>query len=141
VVVGAGLAGMRAALEAHREGADVAIVSKVHPVRSHSAAAQGGINAALGADDSPEKHAFDTVKGSDYLADQDAAEVLCGEAPECVIELERMGVAFNRDGDGRIAVRPFGGAGFPRACYVADITGQAIVHVVHEQLTRANVRV
>ncbi|MBI2912855.1 MAG: FAD-dependent oxidoreductase [Chloroflexi bacterium] len=141
VVVGAGLAGMRAALEAHREGADVALISKVHPVRSHSTAAQGGINAALGADDSPVKHAFDTVKGSDYLADQDAAEVLCGEAPECVIELERMGVPFNRDAQGRIVLRPFGGAGFSRACYVADITGQALVHVVHEQLTRADVRV
>jgi succinate dehydrogenase / fumarate reductase flavoprotein subunit len=140
LVVGAGLAGMRAALEASRSGVDVAMLSKVHPLRSHSTAAQGGINAALGEDDSWETHAFDTVKGSDYLGDQDAVEILCREAPGDIIELERMGTVFSRREDGRIAQRPFGGAGFPRTCYVADITGQAILHVVWEQLQNADVR-
>ncbi|MBI4337462.1 MAG: FAD-dependent oxidoreductase [Chloroflexi bacterium] len=141
VVLGAGLAGMRAALEAARAGADVAVVSKVFPTRSHSTAAQGGINAALAEDDSWEKHAFDTVKGSDYLGDQDAIEVLCREAPSDILELEHMGVAFNRKPDGRMAQRPFGGAGFARTCYVADITGHAIVHTMWEQLAKAGVRV
>lgn len=141
VVVGAGLAGMRAALEAARQGVKVAVVSKVHPLRSHSTAAQGGINAALGENDSWEKHAFDTVKGSDYLGDQDAIEVLCREAPQDILELEHMGVIFNRRPDGRLAQRPFGGAGFPRTCYVADITGQAIVHVMWEQILKAGVKV
>ncbi|MEK7777771.1 MAG: FAD-binding protein [Chloroflexota bacterium] len=137
IVVGAGLAGMRAALEAQRYGANVAVVSKVYPTRSHSAAAQGGINAAMSEDDSWENHAFDTAKGSDYLADQDAVEVLCREAPENILELDHMGVVFNRKENGKLAQRPFGGAGFPRTCYVADITGQAILHVVWEQLVRA----
>lgn len=141
VVVGAGLAGMRAALEAARQGVKVAVVSKVHPLRSHSTAAQGGINAALGENDSWEKHAFDTVKGSDYLGDQDAIEVFCREAPQDILELEHMGVIFNRRPDGRLAQRPFGGAGFPRTCYVADITGQAIVHVMWEQILKAGVQV
>jgi succinate dehydrogenase / fumarate reductase flavoprotein subunit len=139
LVVGAGLAGMRAALEASRQGVDVALLSKVHPLRSHSAAAQGGINAAVGEDDSWENHAFDTAKGSDYLADQDAVEILCKEAPADIVELERMGTTFNRREGGRLATRPFGGAGFPRTCYVADITGQAILHVVWEQLQKGGV--
>ncbi|MBI2871981.1 MAG: FAD-binding protein [Chloroflexi bacterium] len=139
IVLGGGLAGMRAALEAARGGADVAVVSKVYPTRSHSAAAQGGINAAFSAEDSWEKHAFDTVKGSDYLGDQDAIEVLCREALQDIMELEHMGVIFNRNEDGRLALRPFGGAGFPRTCYVADITGQAILHVVWEQLVKARI--
>ena len=136
VVLGGGLAGMRAALEAARCGADVAVVSKVYPTRSHSVAAQGGINAALGEDDSWAAHAFDTVKGSDYLADQDAASILCREAPADILELERMGVIFNRREDGRLAQRPFGGAGFPRTCFVADITGHVILHVIWEQSIR-----
>ncbi|MGB6838370.1 MAG: FAD-dependent oxidoreductase [Dehalococcoidia bacterium] len=140
LVIGAGLAGMRAALEAARAGVDVAMLSKVQPLRSHSAAAQGGINAALGEDDSWEAHAFDTAKGSDYLGDQDAIEILCKEAPADIIELERMGTVFSRRDDGRIAQRPFGGAGFPRTCYIADITGQAVLHVVWEQLIGADVR-
>ncbi len=139
LVVGAGLAGMRAALAASRQGVDVALLSKVQPLRSHSAAAQGGINAAVGMDDSSEKHAFDTVKGSDYLADQDAVEVLCKEAPGDIVELERMGTTFSRRDDGRLATRAFGGAGFPRTCFVADITGQAILHVVWEQLQKGGV--
>ena len=131
LVIGAGLAGMRAALEARRKGVDVAVLSKVHPVRSHSTQAQGGINAALGEDDSWEKHAFDTVKGSDYLGDQDSIEIFCKEAPGDIIELEHMGTVFSRREDGRIAQRPFGGAAFPRTCYVADITGQVLLHVLY----------
>jgi len=141
VVIGAGLAGMRAALEASRKGVDVAIISKLHPMRSHSGAAQGGINAALGPEDSWETHAFDTVKGSDYLGDQDAIETMAKEAPGDIIELEHMGVSFNRDEAGRIGQRPFGGAGFPRTCFVGDITGQAILHVLYEQLLKADVKV
>ena len=106
LVLGAGLAGMRAALEAKRRGADVAVVSKVHPLRSHSGAAEGGINAALDPGDSWEIHAFDTIKGSDYLADQDAVEIMCREAPRDIIEMEHMGVVFYRGdevlGGGRI---------------------------------------
>jgi succinate dehydrogenase/fumarate reductase flavoprotein subunit len=141
LVIGAGLAGLRAALEACRKGVDVAVLSKVHPVRSHSTQAQGGINAALSEDDSWEKHGFDTVKGSDYLGDQDAIEVFVKEAPGDIIELEHMGTVFNRRDDGRIAQRPFGGAAFPRTCYVADITGQALLHVLYDQIVRAGVRV
>jgi succinate dehydrogenase / fumarate reductase flavoprotein subunit len=130
---------MRAALEASRNGAEVAMLSKVHPLRSHSSAAQGGINAALGEDDSWEKHAFDSVKGSDYLGDQDAIEVLCQEAPGDIVELERMGTTFSRREDGRIAQRPFGGAAFPRTAFVADITGQALLHALWENLQRGGV--
>jgi succinate dehydrogenase / fumarate reductase, flavoprotein subunit len=140
LVVGAGLAGMRAALEVARAGVDVALLTKVYPLRSHSVAAQGGINAALGDDDSWEKHAYDTVKGSDYLGDQDAIEAMCSEAPGDIVELEHMGTVFDRKPDGRIAQRPFGGAGFPRTCYVADITGQALLHILHEQTLKLNVR-
>ncbi len=136
IVVGAGLAGMRAAIEACRMGINVAVVSKVHPVRSHSVAAQGGINAALGETDSWENHMFDTVKGSDYLGDQDAIEVMCREAPEDIMELERMGAIFSRDDSGRIAQRPFGGAGYPRTCYLADRTGHSLLHVMFEQLVK-----
>ena len=101
------------------------MVSKIHPVRSHSGAAEGGINAALGnaSEDDPEKHAFDTVKGSDYLGDQDAIEILCKEAPDDVYQLESWGAVFSRTPDGRIAQRPFGAAGEPRTAYAADITG------------------
>ncbi len=143
VVLGAGLAGMRAAIEAHDAGADVAVVSKVHPVRSHSGAAEGGINAALGnaSDDNPEKHALDTVKGSDYLGDQDAIEVLCNEALDDVYQLEHWGCVFSRTEDGRIAQRPFGAAGEPRTAYAADITGHVLVHVLYEQLMKRDIRV
>jgi succinate dehydrogenase flavoprotein subunit len=139
LVVGAGLAGLRAAIELKREGWEVAVLSKVHPVRSHSVAAQGGINAALGnapipVKDTWEDHAFDTIKGSDYLADQDAVEVMCREAVERVIEMEHWGTLFSRTADGRIAQRPFGGAGFPRACYAADRTGHHLLHTLYEQV-------
>jgi succinate dehydrogenase / fumarate reductase flavoprotein subunit len=136
LVVGAGLAGQRAALAAAKSGVDVGIVSKVHPVRSHSNAAQGGINAALDEEDSWESHAFDTVKGSDYLGDQDAIEIMCREAPEELLRLEHWGVTFHRDENGRLGARAFGGASKARTYYVADITGQAIMHVLYEQLMK-----
>ncbi len=143
VVIGGGLAGMRAAVEAAERGADVAIVSKMHPVRSHSGAAQGGINAALGnrEEDTPQNHAFDTAKGSDYLGDQDAIEAMCEDAPGQIIWLEHRGCIFSRMPDGRIAQRPFGGAGSPRTCYSADVTGLVILHTLWEQLERFNVKV
>ena len=143
VVIGGGLAGMRAAVEAAEAGADVAIVSKMHPVRSHSGAAQGGINAALGnrEEDTPEAHAFDTIKGSDYLGDQDAVEAMCEDAPHQLIWLEHRGCIFSRMPDGRIAQRPFGGAGTPRTCYSADVTGLVILHTLWEQLERFGVKV
>jgi succinate dehydrogenase / fumarate reductase flavoprotein subunit len=136
LVIGAGLAGQRAALAAADEGASVGIISKVHPVRSHSNAAQGGINAALDPEDSWESHAFDTVKGSDYLGDQDAIEIMCREAPNELLDLEHLGVTFHRNEEGRLGKRAFGGASAARTYYVADITGQAILHVLYEQLMK-----
>jgi succinate dehydrogenase / fumarate reductase, flavoprotein subunit len=132
---------MRAAIEAFDQGADVALISKIHPTRSHSGAAEGGINAALGnaSDDDPEKHAYDTVKGADYLGDQDAIQVLCDEAPEDVYQLERWGAVFSRTEDGRIAQRPFGAAGEPRTAYAADITGHVLVHVLYEQVLKREI--
>src|SRR4029078_4018879 len=126
---------MRAAIEAHDLGADVALLSKIHPVRSHSGAAEGGINAALGnaSEDDPETHALDTVKGSDYLGDQDAIQILCDEAPGDVYQLENWGAVFSRTDDARIAQRPSGAAGAPRTAYAADITGHVLVHVLYEQ--------
>ena len=141
LIVGAGCAGMRAAIEAFDAGVDVALISKIHPTRSHSGAAEGGINAALGnaSEDDPEKHAYDTVKGSDYLGDQDAIEVLCDEAPGDVYELEHWGAVFSRLEDGRIAQRPFGAAGEPRTAYAADITGHVLVHVLYEQVMKRDI--
>ena len=136
LVIGAGLAGQRAALAAAESGVSVGIISKVHPVRSHSNAAQGGINAALNEDDSWESHAFDTVKGSDYLADQDAVEIMTQEAPEELLHLEHLGVTFHRNEKGELGTRAFGGASAARTYYVADITGQAIMHVLYEQLMK-----
>jgi succinate dehydrogenase/fumarate reductase flavoprotein subunit len=143
LVVGAGCAGMRAAIEAHDLGADVALLSKIHPVRSHSGAAEGGINAALGnaSEDSPEEHAYDTVKGADYLGDQDAIEILCNEAPGDVYQLEHWGAIFSRTDEGRIAQRPFGAAGAPRTAYAADITGHVLIHVLYEQVMKRDLQV
>ena len=142
LVIGAGLAGMRAAYTASQNGVDVAVVTKVYPVRSHSNAAQGGINAALGdRGDNWEDHAYDTVKGSDYLGDQDAIEIMCREAGDEVISMENMGVIFNRDDEGRLGVRSFGGQRQARTFFVADFTGQALLHVLHEQILRLGVRV
>jgi len=136
LVIGAGLAGQRAALAAAESGASVGIISKVHPVRSHSNAAAGGINAALNVEDSWESHAFDTVKGSDYLGDQDAIEIMCREAPDEVLHLEHLGVTFHRNDEGKLGTRAFGGASAARTYYVADITGQALLHVLYEQLMK-----
>ena len=143
LVVGAGCAGMRAAIEAHDAGADVAVISKLHPTRSHSGAAEGGINAALGnaGEDDPEKHAFDTVKGSDYLGDQDAIEIFTREAPGDIYQLEHWGAFFSRREDGRLAQRPFGAAGSPRTVYAADITGHVLIQVLYEQLVKRDIHV
>jgi succinate dehydrogenase / fumarate reductase flavoprotein subunit len=132
---------MRAAIEAKDQGADVALISKIHPVRSHSGAAEGGINAALGnaSEDDPVMHAFDTVKGSDWLGDQDAIEVLCNEAPDDVYQLEHWGAVFSRDENGKIAQRPFGAAGAPRTAYAADITGHVLIHVLYEQVMKRDI--
>ncbi|MDF1539581.1 MAG: FAD-dependent oxidoreductase, partial [Candidatus Thorarchaeota archaeon] len=140
LIIGAGLAGLRVAIELAGTH-DVAILTKVHSLRSHSVAAQGGINAAMSAEDSWETHAFDTVKGSDYLADQDAVEILTREAPNAVIENERWGTAFSRTQDGKIAQRPFGGAGFARTCYTADRTGHNLLHTTFEQVMRLGVKI
>ncbi len=136
LIIGAGLAGQRAALAAAQEGASVAIMSKVHPVRSHSVAAAGGINAAINVADDWRSHAYDTVKGSDFLGDQDAIEIMCSEAPHEVMHLEHIGVTFHRNERGELDLRAFGGASMKRTAYVADITGQAILHVLYEQLMK-----
>jgi succinate dehydrogenase flavoprotein subunit len=141
VVVGAGLAGQRAALASAQAGRDVALVSKLHPLRSHSGAAQGGINAALGKEDSVETHIYDTVKGSDYLGDQDAIEFFCQQAGPTVVEMEHFGTIFSRSDDGSLARRAFGGAGFPRTIYAADRTGLALLQGIYEHLGTETIRV
>src|SRR5690606_3085626 len=148
VVVGAGGAGLMAALYATKGGANVAVVSKLYPTRSHTGAAQGGIGAALGnlEEDKPLWHAFDTVKGGDYLVDQNAAWVLANEAIDAVIELEHMGLPFDRTPDGRISQRRFGGhtSNFGekpvrRACHTADRTGHMILQTLYQQCIKHNV--
>ncbi|MDA3909369.1 MAG: succinate dehydrogenase flavoprotein subunit [Sulfurimonas sp.] len=139
IVVGAGLAGCAAARELQNAGKKVAVITKLHPLRSHSGAAQGGVNAAFSEDDSIELHEFDTVKGSDYLADQDAVEFMCQKAPETIRWVERMGAAFSRTADGKIAQRPFGGQSSPRACYAKDRTGLTLLQTIYEQAHRAGV--
>ncbi len=148
VIVGAGGAGLSAALYAKEGGADVAVLSKLHPVRSHTGAAQGGIAAALGnlEEDHWIWHAYDTVKGSDYLGDQDAIELMCQDAIRAVIELEHYGVPFSRTPEGKIAQRRFGGhtrefgkAPVRRTCYAADRTGHAILHTLYEQCVKNQV--
>jgi succinate dehydrogenase / fumarate reductase flavoprotein subunit len=148
LVVGGGLTGLRAAMQAYDAGLDVVVISKVNPLRSHSVAAQGGMNASLGnvkgendTDDSWEMHAYDTVKGSDYLADQDAVELICREAPRSVVELEHLGTVWSRLEDGKIAQRPFGGAGFPRTCYAEDRTGHNALHTLFEQVVARRIPV
>lgn len=140
VIVGAGLAGCAAARELQIAGKKVAVITKLHPLRSHSGAAQGGINAALSDKDSIELHEFDTVKGSDYLADQDAVEFMCKNAPETIRWAERMGAAFSRTADGKIAQRPFGGQSSPRACYAKDRTGLTLLQTIYEQAYRSGVK-
>ena len=147
VIVGAGGAGLRAALEASKR-VRTAVVSKLYPTRSHTGAAQGGMCAALAnvEQDSWEWHAFDTVKGSDFLADQDAVDIMCKEAVHSVLELERMGLPFNRTPDGKIDQRRFGGhtrnhgeAPVKRACYAADRTGHMILQTLFQQCTKEGV--
>ncbi len=155
IIVGAGLAGSWAAMEAAKNGVkDIGVLSKIHPLRSHSGAAQGGIAAALnnvrpvegtgprgpleqilpGDEfvDSWELHMFDTIKGSDWLGDQDAIEIMVKKAPEIIYEYEHMGCVFSRTPDGRIAQRRFGGHSAPRANYAADYTGHVLLHTIHE---------
>jgi len=144
VVIGGGGAGLRTAIEVAKDpNISVALVSKVYPTRSHTGAAQGGMNAALGnviPDDSPEVHAYDTIKGSDFLADQDAVFFMTEKAPEIIYELDRWGIPFSRLPDGRIAQRPFGGASFPRTVFAADKTGHVLLHTLFEQaLARDNI--
>src|SRR5512137_1114649 len=145
IIVGGGLSGLRAAIEAKRAGVDVAILSQVHPGRSHSGQAQGGINAALGnhpagRDDNWEKHAFDTVKGGDFLVDQDCAIQMAKDAPGVIYEMDHWGCPFSRFENGTIAQRPFGGAGFPRTCYGADKTGHYLLHTLVEQAYKLQVK-
>ncbi|MGZ4921551.1 MAG: FAD-dependent oxidoreductase [Halobacteriota archaeon] len=148
LIIGGGLTGLRAALRISDAGLSGAVVSKVHPLRSHSVAAQGGMNAALGnvkgehgTMDSWEGHAYDTVKGSDYLADQDVVARMCREAATAVIELDHMGMVWSRLENGKIAQRPFGGAGFPRTCYAADRTGHNALHALYEQVVGRKIKV
>jgi len=148
LIIGGGLTGLRAALRISDAGLNGAVVSKVHPLRSHSVAAQGGMNASLGniksedgTKDSWKNHAYDTVTGSDYLADQDAVERMCREAPTAVIELEHMGMVWSRVENGKIAQRPFGGAGFPRTCYAADRTGHNALHTLYEHVVEREIPV
>ena len=149
IVVGAGGAGLWAALELAREGVNTAVLTKLYPTRSHTGTAQGGVCAALGnlEEDKPEWHMFDTVKGGDYLVDQDAAEVLSNEAIETVIELEHMGLPFNRTADGKIDQRRFGGhtrnfgeAPVRRACFAADRTGHMILQTLYQQCIKHGVK-
>ncbi len=140
LVVGGGLAGQMAALKVSGV-ADTAVLSKIYPTRSHSGAAQGGFNAAMAKSDSIEAHIFDTVKGSDYLGDQDAIEVLCSDGPGVICELDRMGVPWTRSPEGGIAQRALGGAGFPRACFAADFSGHVVLHTLYEQILKQGVKV
>src|SRR6056297_620772 len=141
LVIGGGGAGLRAAIAAHEEGADVAIVTKLHPVRSHTGAAEGGINAALRDADSWEDHAYDTMKGSDFLGDAPAIETFAKTAPEEVINLEHWGMPFSREEDGRVSQRPFGGLSFPRTTYAGAETGHHRLHTMYEQVVKRGIQV
>ncbi|WP_436900792.1 FAD-binding protein [Halovenus halobia] len=141
IVVGAGGAGLRAAIAAHEEGADVALVSKLHPVRSHTGAAEGGINAALHPEDSWELHAYDTMKGSDYLGDAPAIDTFAKQAPDEVIQLEHWGMPFSREEDGTVSQRPFGGLSHPRTTYAGAETGHHLLHTMYEQVVKRGIEV
>jgi succinate dehydrogenase / fumarate reductase flavoprotein subunit len=141
IVVGAGGAGLRAAIAAHEAGADVALVSKLHPVRSHTGAAEGGINAALHSEDSWELHAYDTMKGSDYLGDAPAIDTFAKQAPDEVIQLEHWGMPFSREEDGTVSQRPFGGLSHPRTTYAGAETGHHLLHTMYEQVVKRGIEV
>jgi len=141
IIIGGGLAGLSAAIGASKPNIDIAIISKLHPMRSHSVAAAGGINAAIAENDTWESHAEDTVKGSDYLADQDVAELICQAAPESIIEMEHFGTIFSRKENGKLANRPFGGHGKPRAYFAGDRTGLALMQTAYEQVLKHNITV
>ncbi|WP_123539197.1 FAD-binding protein [Halosimplex salinum] len=141
LVVGAGGAGLRAAIAAHEEGADVAMVTKLHPVRSHTGAAEGGINAALHPEDSWELHAYDTMKGSDYLGDAPAVETFAQDARDEVIQLEHWGMPFSREEDGTVSQRPFGGLSHPRTTYAGAETGHHLLHTMYEQVVKRGITV
>jgi succinate dehydrogenase / fumarate reductase flavoprotein subunit len=141
IVVGGGGAGLRAAIAAHEEGADAAIVTKLHPVRSHTGAAEGGINAALQEGDSWESHAYDTMKGADYLADAPAVEAFAKTAPSETIQLEHWGMPFSREDDGRVSQRPFGGLSYPRTTYAGAETGHHMLHTMYEQVVKRGITV
>ncbi|MCP5405256.1 MAG: FAD-binding protein [Pseudomonadaceae bacterium] len=141
LIIGAGLAGMRAAFEGITAGLDTAVISKIHPLRSHSCAAQGGVNAAINPKDDWHDHAYDTVKGADYVGDQDSIDLMCSEAPQAVLDMDAMGCPFSREEDGTIAQRPFGGQNFPRTAYAADRTGHAMLHTLWEQAIKYGTKV
>lgn len=141
LIIGAGLAGLRAAFEGITAGLDTAVVSKIHPLRSHSCAAQGGVNAAINPKDDWHHHAYDTVKGADYVGDQDSIDLMCREAPQAVLDLDAMGCPFSREDDGSIAQRAFGGQNFPRTAYAADRTGHAMLHTLWEQAIKYGVKI
>ncbi|ELZ13591.1 succinate dehydrogenase or fumarate reductase, flavoprotein subunit [Halovivax asiaticus JCM 14624] len=141
IVVGAGGAGLRAAIAAHEAGADVAMVTKLHPVRSHTGAAEGGINAAIRDGDDWELHAYDTMKGSDYLGDAPAIETLAQDSPEDTITLEHWGMPFSREEDGTVSQRPFGGLSFPRTTYAGAETGHHLLHTMYEQVVKRGIQV
>jgi len=141
IVVGASGAGLRAAIAAHEHGADVALVTKLHPVRSHTGAAEGGINAALHPEDSWELHAYDTMKGSDYLGDAPAVDTFAKEAPNEVIQLEHWGMPFSREEDGQVSQRPFGGLSHPRTTYAGAETGHHLLHTMYEQVVKRGIEV
>jgi succinate dehydrogenase / fumarate reductase flavoprotein subunit len=141
LIIGAGLSGMRAAFEGITAGLDTAVVSKIHPLRSHSCAAQGGVNAAINPKDDWHDHAYDTVKGADFIGDQDSIDLMCAEAPQAVLDIDAMGCPFSREEDGTISQRPFGGQNFPRTAYAADRTGHAMLHTLWEQAIKLGTKV
>lgn len=141
VIVGAGLAGLRAAFEGITAGLNTAVITKVHPLRSHSCAAQGGVNAAINPEDRAEDHAYDTVKGADWLGDEDAIDLMCKEAPQAVLDMDDMGCPFSREEDGTIAQRAFGGQSFSRTAFAADRTGHAMLHTLWEQAVKNGVHI
>ena len=139
LIVGGGIAGLRSALEARRQGSNVAVVSKTHPLRSHSCTAQAGINGVIRTDDTWQAFAADVVNAGDYLNEQPAVEVLCREAGPAVLELDAMGVPFSRELSGKMSLRRLPGSARARTFFAADITGQIILHTLYEQVLAAGI--